>query len=349
MPIDPRRVLPMAILAFMMGALSACGGTGQAPPVKVAGEPAAGPVPTTEGAIEEHLSKAVAIVNGVTIYHATYEEILEELRGQIAKGDPDSVERFLGAKEGALDKVIEEELLFQEAIRRGYEPSKQEVQDVYVQQVVKAGSEPRMLASARSRRFSKSELIYALRRRLALDQFVQKEFDATLSPGENEVRAFYETRPELFTPDPWVKLSHIWVAAPGDWSAEKRNAALSRITQALERLRKGEMFEDLAREYGQDESAALGGTLGLFKRGNLFDRLDRVAFDLEPGEFSDVVQGENGYHILKSLERLGGKLEPFEKVKDDARRRLMAKKRGDALSALISRLSETAEIARMLE
>src|SRR5207247_1069847 len=82
-----------------------------------AGAPAA-PVLTVAGPAEQ-LAPPVAVVNGVTICRVTYEGILDALREHIPPGDPDSVERYIGARDLALEKAIDEELLFQHAVKKG--------------------------------------------------------------------------------------------------------------------------------------------------------------------------------------------------------------------------------------
>ncbi len=68
----------------------------------------------------------------------------------------------------------------------------------------------------------------------------------------------------------------------------------------LERVRAGEDFADLAREYSDDPgSAQLGGDLGWFRRGRMVRAFEDAAFSLIPGEVSPVVESEFGFHIIK--------------------------------------------------
>lgn len=73
---------------------------------------------------------------------------------------------------------------------------------------------------------------------------------------------------------------------------------------ALERLEKGEDFAALARELSTDEaSKEKGGDLGWFPRRLMVPEFEAVAFTLEPGEVSQVVQSTFGYHVIEVLER----------------------------------------------
>ena len=73
--------------------------------------------------------------------------------------------------------------------------------------------------------------------------------------------------------------------------------------QVLERLGEGEAFEDLARELSTDTfSGEEGGELGWFARGFMVQDFEEAAFALAPGETSDIVQTQFGYHIIRVLE-----------------------------------------------
>lgn len=76
--------------------------------------------------------------------------------------------------------------------------------------------------------------------------------------------------------------------------------------QILAQLQAGGDFVNLARTYSQDTSTRdTGGDLGFFPRGILTaPEVEAVAFALEPGQFSDVIQSSMGYHIVQLVERV---------------------------------------------
>jgi peptidyl-prolyl cis-trans isomerase C len=332
-----------AVLLCAIAWSAACGGGGQSKAVQTDT-----PQVQIENVPEEHLSPVVAVVNNVKVYKTTYEELVQMLRSRIVAGDPDSVERYIEAKDRGLEKAIDGELLYQEAVRKGYGISSEELRQEYASRVKRAPSEKAFLSIAQSRFLSKSEVLDLIRREIALNRYIKAELEPRLTATDEEVRGYYDTRPDLFTPDAWVKLGQIFVAAPIEWEVSKRNAALAIITGSLEKIRRGQSFESVAREDSQDAvSAQVGGLIGLFKKGNLPEKLDRAAFALQPGEISDIVENDDGYHLLKLYDRQGGQLEPFDKVREDAKARLLAKKRSDLLAGVVSGLKASATIERI--
>src|SRR5207247_8089114 len=87
-----------------------------------------------------------------------------------------------------------------------------------------------------------------------------------------------------------------------------------------------EKFADLASEKSTDTiSAKKGGDLGTFSPGRMVPEFDKVAFALQPGEISDVVKTQYGYHIIMVAERKEGEPKPFDQVKEQIRASLRNK------------------------
>jgi peptidyl-prolyl cis-trans isomerase C len=84
-----------------------------------------------------------------------------------------------------------------------------------------------------------------------------------------------------------IKASHILV--------EKQSQAL----KVAEELKAGAKFGDLAKKYSTCPSGKRGGDLGQFGRGQMAKEFEQAAFALKPGQVSDPVKTQFGYHIIK--------------------------------------------------
>ena len=88
--------------------------------------------------------------------------------------------------------------------------------------------------------------------------------------------------------------------APAEITITKEEA-LEQITKIREKIKAGEDFNELAKQYSDCPSAKNGGVLSEFSRGDMVKPFDDVAFKLKVEKVSDVVETPFGYHIIKRL------------------------------------------------
>jgi peptidyl-prolyl cis-trans isomerase SurA len=88
-------------------------------------------------------------------------------------------------------------------------------------------------------------------------------------------------------------------------SKEAKQLAYEKITELRERIINGDNFNSLATLYSDDGSAAKGGELGFFTRGQMVPEFEAAAFKLKPDTISKVIETKYGYHILKLIDRKG--------------------------------------------
>ena len=153
------------------------------------------------------------------------------------------------------------------------------------------------------------------------------QMDAQNAPSdaaiENYARQVYLTNPEKFARPAQTRARHILITKTGPESLQKANALLVQ-------LKGGASFEDLAKANSADPgSAAKGGDLGFFAAGNMVrpfeDGLNKLA---KPGDLSEPVESQFGYHIIRLEERREKGRQSF----DDVRAQLV----GEARNAILS-------------
>jgi peptidyl-prolyl cis-trans isomerase C len=104
--------------------------------------------------------------------------------------------------------------------------------------------------------------------------------------------------------------------------------------QVLDRLNKGEKFEDLAKQYSLDGSKEFGGDLGYFSAPEMVPEFSKAAFALKPGELSQPVKTDFGWHIIKVEDRKMGGAQPYDQVKAALRNILLRKKTQEKIISL---------------
>ena len=117
--------------------------------------------------------------------------------------------------------------------------------------------------------------------RVLAQEYAQDSLKEKMKATDAEVDAYIASHPEL------------------DTDKKKRAEA----EDVLKRLRAGEDFAKLAKEFSTDGSKDKGGDLGWFGHGDMVPEFEKAAYALKPGEISDIVQSKFGFHIIKLEER----------------------------------------------
>ena len=100
-----------------------------------------------------------------------------------------------------------------------------------------------------------------------------------------------------------VCLSEVLIAAPESDSSAQVADAKHKAEQVREAVRSGGAFAGLAAANSQGPSAAQGGAIGCFKRGELAKSLEKLVFQMKVGEVSDVIRTKQGWVLLQATGR----------------------------------------------
>jgi len=147
-------------------------------------------------------------------------------------------------------------------------------------------------------------------------RYLLVDIDATrakvvVPPGDIE-RSYNNTIEQYSTPEQ-LRASHILLKTDGKDDA----AVKAKAEDVLKQAKAGADFAALAKKYSEDESNAKnGGDLDYFGRGRMVPEFDAAAFAMEPGQISDLVKTQYGYHIIKLVEKKAGTVRPLAEVRD---------------------------------
>ncbi len=126
--------------------------------------------------------------------------------------------------------------------------------------------------------------------------------DSEVAVTDVELRTFYEENREDFKQPALADVLNVTFSRTPE--ASDSAAALARASAVREEILAGASFEEQAEAHSADPgSAARGGDLGFFGRGEMTPEFERAAFELQPGEISEPVLTPFGYHIIKVVEK----------------------------------------------
>lgn len=303
----------------------------------------------------ETLDRVVAVVDNQIILYSELEAQVQlyALQSRIDISDP---ARGDSLRASLLDRMIEDKVLLVQAERdTSITVTKKEIEDALNRQIenirAQFPSESAFLAQLRAEGLSLKELreqyYDEVKNQLLKEKLIQQRL-AKVRVSSGEVRRFYDEYSDSLPEKPAsVRLAHILIGLmPGEATRDSlyKFASLIRDKAAA-----GEDFTLLAKSYSGDPSAAEGGDLGWFSRGEMVPEFEAAAYALQPGQISEVVQTQFGFHIIKGTGRKGDKIRvshilismaPSEE--DNQRKMALA----DSLYQLISNGADFGDLAR---
>lgn len=227
----------------------------------------------------------------------------------------------------ALDQLIDFTLMLNESKKR-YRVSRGEL-DQTIDQIIQANKIP-----------SKTALIGALKNMgQSFDEFKKTIKDEILvSKMVNKIKGEVTITPDDLRE---VKARHILIIPRG--SDEKSEfEARAKAEELLKRIKNGESFSNLAKQYSDDNgSAKQGGDLGYFTAGRMVPEFERTAFLLKPGEVSNVIRTSFGYHIIKVDDT---RLRSVKDKSKDINEQVLAEKQEQTFGKWIYELRQKAKI-----
>ena len=235
-------------------------------------------------------------------------------------------------KKNILNQLIDYELLYQQAQKEKIKISNDEI-NLEIDKIKDNFSSPEEFDEAlKANNITLARLKEDIERQVMINSVLEKTRNQ-VSISDEELEEYYNENKESLVEPEQVHARHILVK-----TEEEANTLLLQLKEGLAD------FSELAKEKSTDSSAPSGGDLGFFTRGRMVKEFEDAAFSLEPGEISDVVQTQFGYHIIKCEEKKEEYSPAFEEIKEQISNALKSQRENEAISAFISKLREEAVI-----
>jgi peptidyl-prolyl cis-trans isomerase SurA len=301
-----RLVRPFAVLAALLAAVFAHAQTPPssprpAPAVQLRAAPPS-PAPATPASREALLDRVVAVVNDEAI---TQYEVAEQRRSvliqmreaKVPPPAPDVLDRQV------LERLISERALLQYAKETGVR-----VDDTAVERTVQRIAQENKLSPDEFRKVLERENIpYAkyredIRREITLQRLREREVESRVGASDAEVDQFLATSAAREGGDVEYLLSHILVTVPEQASPEQVAARQQRAVTALQQVKTGGDFAQVAASFSDAQDALTGGNLGWRSAARLPTVFVEVVRGLEKGGVSNVLRSPAGFHIVRLVD-----------------------------------------------
>jgi peptidyl-prolyl cis-trans isomerase C len=290
--------------------------------------------------------EVVARVNGAEIKRKELDAAVQAFAYQMSRrGRPMPRGEGAGVERDMLDELIGRQLLLQEGSKHIPADIDKKVQEQVDEVKTQAGGDEQLKKTLAETGITYDEYTKRIRDNIIIRDEIQGVVDKEVKISPEEVRAFYDKNPDQFKQPETVRASHILIRVTPDASDDVKKEKRTQIDSVRALLKSGEKFADVAKKFSEDPgSAANGGDLGFFGRGQMVPEFDTAAFSLKTNEISNVITTQYGYHILLVTDRKPAQTVPFDQVKDDLAQFLKQRKGAEITRDQVASLRKGAKI-----
>ena len=291
----------------------------------------------------------VATVNGSVITQEELDREVNLVRQRfVSMGRPMGEIQPIAIRGQVLESLIGRELLYQEGQKKGIKIEKERLETEYEGLKKRFSSEEEFESRLSTLKISEEEVKSQIERGMLIQELIDKEIAEKVVIPEKDVKDYYTSHPDSFKQPEQVRASHILMKVDPQVDAQQKAAARKKLEELRQRLLKGEDFVALAREYSEGPSSVKGGDLGYFGRGQMVKPFEDVAFALEIGELSDVVETRFGYHLIKVTGKKPETVIAYADIKERLQQYLKDEKVQQEVNAYVEDLKTKAKVEKFL-
>ncbi len=254
-------------------------------------------------------------------------------------------------RKGAMKMIVFEELMYQEAQRRGLV-----IAPVRMQQAT-ADFRKQFNSQAEYQQFMQEEfhgsqqlLRAKIKRSLLIDKLMKLEVANKSAVTVAEAKAYYDKQPEHFRTPESISIQTISIVPPANATPVQLKEAAKRAEDAQRQAKATKTYEEfglLAERLSEDDYRVMMGDHKAADRSKLPPEVVNAALALKTGEVSNLIHFDNVYTVLRMNGHTPAGLQKFEEVKDTLRGQLQKQKTEQLRAALSMRLQKTAKIEEL--
>jgi peptidyl-prolyl cis-trans isomerase C len=286
----------------------------------------------------------LAKVNGVAITQGERDQTAQEMlsRGRMSQqSSPDMLPKIEAA---ALEQLINVELLYQKGQKLKIGDLDKKVDDKLAQMRAQFPSPADFEKALTSANLTEKQFKAFTRKNIVIDNLLQKEVLGKISVSDADAKKFYDENQDKFKAPEQTRASHVLITVDQKATPEEKKKAKEKAAAIKKRVAAGEDFAAVAKAESKCPSAAKGGDLGYFGKGQMVPAFEEAAFSLKPGQISEVVETQFGYHVIKVTDRKQAETVKFNDVKDKIKDYLKNQQAQKPMADYVENLRKQAKI-----
>lgn len=274
--------------------------------------------------------------------------------------------RWTAAQKDVLREMIDEQLLLEKGKELGITGETETIKQLdKMRQEMGLPTMQALEDEAKKQGISFEDYKESIRTRVVTQQVIGQEVGSKIHITNEEVQDFYNKHSQEMVGPEEITLSEILVSTQPktqvDKNAQQQDTADKTDDQKAEdpaqvakaeakakfiytQLKTGAKFDDLAKKESDGPTAAQGGPLGTFKKGELAKDFEDKTMSLKPGEFTEPIRTKQGFLILKVDAHRSAGVPPVKEVEDKIREAIYSQKLEPAARAYLAKLREQAYI-----
>jgi parvulin-like peptidyl-prolyl isomerase len=306
-------------------------------------------------ALHLNASAQESIVDGIAAVVNNEVITLSEVRQQVIPREMQLRQNYRGAD--LVEKIQEvrlntlNDLIDQKLIVQNFEEMDLTIEDYIVEDRVKTiireefeGDRQEFIKALRNQGMTLKEFRELQRERIVVAAMRQRNVGQSVIISPKRVQTYYDENRDEFSTPTELRLRMIKInkttGEPGSTPESQKLVA----EEILGKIRTGADFGRMARMYSNDSMSEFDGDYGWIDRDTLNDTLAEIAFNLDEGEVSDVIDFGESYYILFAEEKKPARVKPLSEVREEVRRKLEEAERKKMEDRWIAGLRKKAHI-----
>jgi peptidyl-prolyl cis-trans isomerase SurA len=280
-----------------------------------------------------------AVVNDKVITFSEVKRLVDPTEAQLREmhNGLELMEKVKEARLTTLKALVERELIIQDFDKQGFFIPENVIED-QLQHVIKTqygGDRNALIRTLQANGVPLANFKQELRDQMIVQAMRGKNVASAVIVSPFKIEQYYQDNIKQFTRQPEVKLKLLFLRralfkearTDEKGSTEEVEPQFALIQELHRKIETGVDFSELARTYSEGAQREKGGDWGWVAANALREDLSKVAFNLKPGQLSEIISTEDGYYLLMVEDKRGKSVIPLNEVRDQIEQTLLQEER----------------------